>query len=176
MISDRFGRKAVVIPCLALLSLGHILLPFTHAASTLFLCALLLGFGNSLGSGIVMTLGADRAPTSAGRRSSPYGGSSATAARRRGRCLSEQSSPSRLSPHQGGSSAPWASRLSSWSCATWTIRHVRGPGGPQETEPPAGRAPAGLQVVRSTANWRRSSSPHHSRLETCVAARTTGGA
>ena len=61
-VSDRFGRKVVAVPCLTLLSIGHLLLPFTHGFRSLFLVALLLGFGNSLGSGIVMTLGADQAP------------------------------------------------------------------------------------------------------------------
>ena len=62
IVSDRFGRKMVAIPCIVILSVGHVLLPFSHAFSTLFLVALVLGFGNGLGSGIVMTLGADRAP------------------------------------------------------------------------------------------------------------------
>ena len=62
IVSDRFGRKMVAIPCIVILSVGHVLLPFSHAYSSLFLVALLLGFGNGLGSGIVMTLGADRAP------------------------------------------------------------------------------------------------------------------
>lgn len=62
IVSDRFGRKAVAVPCILILSVGHLLLPFTHAFSTLFYVALMLGLGNGLGSGIVMTMGADRAP------------------------------------------------------------------------------------------------------------------
>jgi MFS family permease len=62
-LSDRFGRKSVALPCILLLSLGHLLLPLTHGFGSLVAVALLLGFGNSLGSGIVMTLGADRAPS-----------------------------------------------------------------------------------------------------------------
>jgi MFS family permease len=60
--SDRWGRRADALPCIVLLAVGHILVPFTHVYSTLFLAALVLGFGNGLGSGIVMTLGADLAP------------------------------------------------------------------------------------------------------------------
>jgi MFS family permease len=45
-----------------LLAIGHVLVPFTHVYLTLFLAALVLGVGNGLGSGIVMTLGADLAP------------------------------------------------------------------------------------------------------------------
>ncbi len=61
--SDRWGRKFVAIPCMVVLSVGHILVPLSHAFSTLFLVALVLGFGNGIGSGIVMTLGADFTPT-----------------------------------------------------------------------------------------------------------------
>jgi MFS family permease len=60
--SDRWGRRSVALPCAVLLSVGHILIPLTHAFSTLFAVAFLLGFGNGLGSGIVMTLGADLTP------------------------------------------------------------------------------------------------------------------
>jgi MFS family permease len=62
IVSDRWGRKAVAVPCITILSIGHCVLPLSHSWSTLMLAALLLGFGNGLGSGIVMTLGADRAP------------------------------------------------------------------------------------------------------------------
>ena len=61
-ISDRFGRKVVAIPCLSLLAIGFLLLPLTDSFWTIVPVALLLGFGNGLGSGIVMTLGADFAP------------------------------------------------------------------------------------------------------------------
>jgi len=62
MISDRFGRRVVAVPCLVLLSIGHMVMPLTHVFSTVFLAALLVSFGNGLGSGIIMTMGADRAP------------------------------------------------------------------------------------------------------------------
>ncbi len=62
VVSDRWGRKVVAIPCMVVLSIGHILVPFSHTFSTLFLVALVLGFGNGMGSGIVMTLGADFSP------------------------------------------------------------------------------------------------------------------
>lgn len=61
-ISDRFGRWAVAYPCLLLLAVGHILIPLTHSFNQIVGVAILLGFGNGMGSGIVMTLGADRAP------------------------------------------------------------------------------------------------------------------
>jgi MFS family permease len=60
--SDRWGRRADALPCILLLAIGHVLVPFTHVYLTLFLAAFVLGVGNGLGSGIVMTLGADLAP------------------------------------------------------------------------------------------------------------------
>ena len=38
------------------------LTPFTHSATTLLLASLLIGFGNGIGSGMIMTLGADYSP------------------------------------------------------------------------------------------------------------------
>lgn len=61
-IMDRWGRKAVAIPCLVLMSTGLAVMPLTHGVATLALVAALLGAGNGLSSGVVMTLGADFAP------------------------------------------------------------------------------------------------------------------
>ena len=61
-MSDRWGRKFVAIPCMSLLALGFALLPLTYSYTELVLVGLLLGFGNGLGAGIVMTLGTDFAP------------------------------------------------------------------------------------------------------------------
>lgn len=63
---DRLGRKWVALPCLAIMSLGMLIIPLTHEFWTLTLVGVLVGFGNGLGSGIVMTLGADFSPA-AGR-------------------------------------------------------------------------------------------------------------
>lgn len=62
VLSDRRGRRAVALPCIVMLSVGHLLLPLSHGFATLMAVALVLGFGNALGSGIVMTLGADLTP------------------------------------------------------------------------------------------------------------------
>ena len=62
VMSDRYGRRAVVLPCIVLLSVGHLLVPLSHEFLTLFLAAFVLGVGNGFGSGIVMTLGADLTP------------------------------------------------------------------------------------------------------------------
>jgi MFS family permease len=61
-VMDRWGRKAVAIPCLVLMSIGLAVMPLTDGALSLALVAVLLGVGNGLSSGVVMTLGADFAP------------------------------------------------------------------------------------------------------------------
>ncbi len=62
MASDRWGRKAVAIPCLTLMATGLLLVPLTGSFWSLAAVGLVLGLGNGLGSGIVMTLGSDFAP------------------------------------------------------------------------------------------------------------------
>lgn len=61
-VMDRLGRAAVAVPSMLVLALGHVLLPFTHTAWTVALVGVVLGFGNGMGAGLVMTLGADAAP------------------------------------------------------------------------------------------------------------------
>ena len=61
-VLDRRGRKAVAVPCLVTMGIGLALLPLTHDLAQLALVAALLGAGNGLSSGVVMTLGADLAP------------------------------------------------------------------------------------------------------------------
>jgi MFS family permease len=62
MISDRWGRKKIAIPCLSLMALGFALVPSTSSFVTLTMVGVLIGLGNGIGSGIVMTLGADFSP------------------------------------------------------------------------------------------------------------------
>jgi hypothetical protein len=59
---DRWGRKAVGLPCLTLLAAGLLVLPLAGSARALVAVGLLLGFGNGIGSGVIMTLGSDLAP------------------------------------------------------------------------------------------------------------------
>ncbi|MCB0084457.1 MAG: MFS transporter, partial [Caldilineaceae bacterium] len=61
-IMDRFGRKFAYVPCFLIQGIGMALIPFTAGFSTLLGAAALMGFGNGLGSGTMMTLGADLAP------------------------------------------------------------------------------------------------------------------
>ncbi|AUI49827.1 MFS transporter [Arthrobacter crystallopoietes] len=61
-LMDLKGRLAVAIPFLIIMSGALFLIPFTTTMLGFLLAALLIGLGNGLGSGIVMTLGADYAP------------------------------------------------------------------------------------------------------------------
>jgi MFS family permease len=64
-LMDRFGRKVAAVPSFSLMAIGIGLIPFTHDFVTLTLAAMLIGLGNGLGSGLMMTLGADLAPRGA---------------------------------------------------------------------------------------------------------------
>jgi MFS family permease len=62
-VMDRFGRLWVAIPSMLVMGASMALIPFTDSATTLCLAAGLLGLGNGIGAGIIMTIGADVAPT-----------------------------------------------------------------------------------------------------------------
>ena len=59
IIMDKFGRRAAAIPSLLILSVTTLGLIFTESFSEMLIVCLISGFGNGLGSGIVMTIGAD---------------------------------------------------------------------------------------------------------------------
>lgn len=61
-VMDRFGRKWVAVPAMLVLGIAHLLLPLAHSIVVLAGVAVLMGVGNGLGSGIIMTLGADASP------------------------------------------------------------------------------------------------------------------
>lgn len=61
-VMDRKGRTAVAVPSMVLMGVALLLMPMTAGAGTLLAAAILVGFGNGIGSGLVMTLGADYAP------------------------------------------------------------------------------------------------------------------
>jgi MFS family permease len=64
-IMDRFGRKYAYVSCFLIQSIGMGLIPFTWNFGSLLVATSLIGFGNGLGSGTMMTLGADLAPREA---------------------------------------------------------------------------------------------------------------
>ena len=61
-LMDQKGRLWVVLPCTLIMGLALLLMPLSQGATGLLLAAALLGFGNGIGSGMVMTLGADHSP------------------------------------------------------------------------------------------------------------------
>lgn len=65
-LMDNYGRRIVAVPVVGSVAVASFLLPLTSGAIGVALVTALIAVGNGLGSGIVMTLGADTAPT-AGR-------------------------------------------------------------------------------------------------------------
>jgi MFS family permease len=65
-VMDRFGRLWAALPAMVLMGAGFVALAFTHdlaqSAMWFALFAAVLGVGNGLSSGILLTLGADAAP------------------------------------------------------------------------------------------------------------------
>lgn len=62
LLMDRRGRTGVAVGVVAAISLGVLVLPLTSSFATVLAAASVMALGNGLGSGIVMTLGADSAP------------------------------------------------------------------------------------------------------------------
>jgi MFS family permease len=59
---DRFGRRPLVVLSMLCLGVAHLILPLTTNAVSLAAVAMFMGFGNGMGSGINMTIGADASP------------------------------------------------------------------------------------------------------------------
>ena len=61
-VMDRFGRLSIALPSMTILGAAMMLLPLTAGTLSLTIVAMVMSFGNGLGSGIMMTLGTDAAP------------------------------------------------------------------------------------------------------------------
>jgi MFS family permease len=61
-VMDQKGRSWVAVPSMLIMGLALLLMPLTQGAQTLMVAAGVLGFGNGIGSGLIMTLGADHSP------------------------------------------------------------------------------------------------------------------
>jgi MFS family permease len=61
-VMDRFGRLWVAIPSMLTMAAALAVMPLAQTVPAVAVVAALLGVGNGMGSGIVMTLGADVAP------------------------------------------------------------------------------------------------------------------
>ena len=61
----RSERKVAAVPSFAVMAIGMLVVAASYDFRTLLLGAAVIGFGNGLGSGTMMTLGADLAPPGA---------------------------------------------------------------------------------------------------------------
>ncbi|MCY3780569.1 MAG: MFS transporter [Chloroflexi bacterium] len=61
-LMDHFGRKFAIVPCFGIQALGMALVPLAATGTGLLFAAVLIGFGNGLGAGTMMTLGSDLSP------------------------------------------------------------------------------------------------------------------
>ncbi len=61
-VMDQHGRIWVAVPSALLMGLGLMLMSITSGAAMFLVASMLIGLGNGIGSGIVMTLGADASP------------------------------------------------------------------------------------------------------------------
>jgi MFS family permease len=64
-LMDRFGRKWAIVPSFLIQALGMALVPLTGGFGALMAAAAVIGFGNGIGSGTMMTIAADLAPPDA---------------------------------------------------------------------------------------------------------------
>ena len=65
-VMDKKGRAWVAVPSMLVMGFALMLTPFTHGATALLVVSLVIGFGNGIGAGMIMTLAADYSPV-AGR-------------------------------------------------------------------------------------------------------------
>lgn len=61
-VMDRFGRKFVGVPAFLILAAGFALIPLADTYVLLLLVGVVVGLGNGLSSGLVLTMGVDFAP------------------------------------------------------------------------------------------------------------------
>ncbi|HEY5855388.1 MAG TPA: MFS transporter [Aldersonia sp.] len=62
-LMDRFGRGFVALPSILVLAASYLALPFATTLAGFTAVAVVLGIGNGFGNGVIMTLGADVAPS-----------------------------------------------------------------------------------------------------------------
>ncbi len=61
-VMDGFGRKYATIPSFFIFAAGLVMMPYTRSFGWLLMTTIVMGLGNGLSSGAMMTLGADLAP------------------------------------------------------------------------------------------------------------------
>lgn len=61
-VMDRKGRRWVAVPSMLIMGAALLATPLTVGAATLLAAAAVIGFGNGISSGLIMTIGADHSP------------------------------------------------------------------------------------------------------------------
>jgi len=61
-VMDKYGRQWVAIPSMVLMAIALLCIPFTGVLTSFLIVSMVLGFGNGIGSGLIMTIGADASP------------------------------------------------------------------------------------------------------------------
>ena len=64
-IMDKYGRQWVAFPSMIIMGISLLLMPMAQTLWTFALVTMLLGLGNGIGSGLIMTVGADCSPANA---------------------------------------------------------------------------------------------------------------
>ena len=62
VIMDRWGRLRAIVPCFVTMGVGMALVPLAHGFGSLVAVSLLIGIGNGLGAGTMLTVSTDLAP------------------------------------------------------------------------------------------------------------------
>ncbi len=62
MLMDRFGRLAAIVPAFSLIGIGMLVLSTAESVSMVLVAGVIMGVGNGIGSGSMLTLGSDLAP------------------------------------------------------------------------------------------------------------------
>jgi MFS family permease len=64
-LMDRFGRLSAMVPAFSLVILGLVMLAVADSSLAVVMSGIVMGIGNGLGSGTMLTLGSDLAPADA---------------------------------------------------------------------------------------------------------------
>ena len=62
-VMDQKGRNWVAVPSMLIMGAALLLMPLAQGPWTLLFAAMALGFGNGIGAGMIMTIGADHSPS-----------------------------------------------------------------------------------------------------------------
>jgi MFS family permease len=61
-VMDLWGRVWITLPSMLIMGASFIAVPFTSGFTSLLVVSMVMGFGNGIGSGLILTIGADASP------------------------------------------------------------------------------------------------------------------